>query len=148
MCCVCVCVCMCVCRINSLSPAWPSIVYTYCTSRERFKKDKIRSPCHRLHELSVYLDLDGPWEVTDVDVKGNIWVAPEGELLTGEAVSVFLDVRFGHDGHLLSRNGSSCRDTEFTFSRLAVDRDGKSWTGCNVSLRTINGFMKQHSHRQ
>ncbi len=69
---------------------------------------------------SPYLDLDGPWEVTDVDVKGNIGVASKGELLAGEAVSVFLDVCFGHDGHLLSRDGSSCWGKEFVFSTLPL----------------------------
>lgn len=47
---------------------------------------------------SPHLDLDGPREVTDVDIKGDIGVASEGEPLTGETVSVLLDVSFGHDG--------------------------------------------------
>lgn len=67
---------------------------------------------------SPYLDLDGPREVTDVHVKGNIGVASEGELLTGETVSVFLDVGFRHDGHLLPRDGPSCWGKEFTFGTL------------------------------
>lgn len=67
------------------------------------------------HTHSSYLDLDGPWEVTDVDIKSNVRVASEGELFTWETVSIFLDVCFGHDGHLLSRDCSSCRVKEFMF---------------------------------
>lgn len=67
-----------------------------------------------------YLDLDGPWEVTDVDIKSNVGVASKGELLTRETVSVFLDVCFGHDGHLLSRDGSSCGVQEVVFRIVIV----------------------------
>lgn len=73
---------------------------------------------------SLYLDLDGPWEITDIDIEGDIGVASEGELLTGEAVFVLLDVSLGHDGYFLSRDGSSCWGKKFMFSTMPV---GAGW---------------------
>ena len=55
----------------------------------------------------MYLDLDWPGEVADVDVEGDVGVGPEGELLTGEAFPELLDVVLGHAVHLLPRYGSS-----------------------------------------
>ena len=55
----------------------------------------------------MYLDLDWPGEVADVDVEGDVGVGPEGELLTGEAFPELLDVVLGHNVHLLPRYGPS-----------------------------------------
>lgn len=70
--------------------------------------DTWKTGIDNLGQNDPYLDLDWPWEVTDVDVKGDVGVTSEGELLTGKTVSVFLDVGLRHNGHLLSRDGSSC----------------------------------------
>lgn len=106
----------------------------------------------RVATSAFYLDLDGPWEVTDVDVKGDVWVAPEGELLTGEAVPVLLDVAFGHDGHLLPGNGSSCRDKEFTLSTLPSGRSDKWWMALDrqqhIIMNPLMGLSGKMSHQQ
>lgn len=83
------------------------------------------------HKHSPYLDLDGPWEITDVDIKGDIGVASKGELLTGETVSVFLDVSFGHDRYFLSRDGSSCWGKKFVFSTLSF---GDHWVPLHTEM--------------
>lgn len=49
-----------------------------------------------------YLDFDWPGEVADVDIKSDVGVASEAELLRGEAVPVLFDVCLGHDGDLLT----------------------------------------------
>lgn len=56
-------------------------------------------------QINSHLDLDGPGEVGHVDVEGDVVVKPEVELLTGEAVSVLLNVGPGYDGHLLAWDG-------------------------------------------
>lgn len=94
---------------------------------------------------SPYLDLDGPREVTDVHIESNIGVASEGKLLTGEAVSVFLDVGFRHDGHLLPRDGSSCWGKEFTLSTLTLVAASPTCRNCAALAETyyyeaINGL--------
>lgn len=57
----------------------------------------------------AHLDLDGPAEVGHVDVEGDVVVESEIKLLTGETVSVLLDVGPRYDGHFLTRDGSSCQ---------------------------------------
>ena len=102
------------------------------------------------HWHSPYLDLDGPWEVADIDIEGDVWVASEGELLTGETVSVFLDVGFGHDGHLFSRNGSGCWGKRVhVFNKLLNELHllqvlSKNHTGSAATYyyESINGFIK------
>lgn len=111
------------------------------------RKDQITGViCFILISPSPYLDLDGPWEVTDVDIKGNIGVASKGELLTGETVSVFLDVGFRHDGHLLPWDGSSCWGKEFVFSTLTFGRSPPCRDGAALAetyyYESINGSIK------
>lgn len=53
-----------------------------------------------------HLDLDRPAEVGDVHVEGDVVVAAEVELLTGEAVAVLLNVASEDDGHLLTGDGA------------------------------------------
>ena len=49
-----------------------------------------------------YLDLDWPGEVADIDIEGGVGVEAEVEFLTGETVSVFLNVGPGHNVHLFT----------------------------------------------
>lgn len=97
--------------------------------------------------MSPYLDLDWPWEITDINIKGNVGVASKRELFTGEAVSVFLDVCFGHNGHLLSGDRSSCWDKEFIFSTMSfsfqtayTQRTGAA-LAATCYYECINGFV-------
>lgn len=126
-----------------------ALLYTYHISSEQIWKQKHHTE-RRGDEITVwsaYLDLDRPWEVTDVDIKGNIGVASKGELLTGETVSVFLDVSFGHNGHLLSRDGSSCWGKEFTFSTLPFGvQIAQLHTEMELQHIIINPLMGLSSH--
>lgn len=96
---------------------------------------------------SPYLDLDWPGEITDVHIKGNVGVASKGELFTRETVSVILDVCFGHNGHLLSRDCSSCWEKEFIFSTMPFSFQTAytlSWGAAFTATcyyECINGFI-------
>lgn len=89
------------------------------------------------HIGSPYLDLDRPWEVADVDIKGDVGIASKGELLTRETVPVFLDVGFGHNGDLLSRDGASCWRKKVTaHCHLALKR----WLEWELGENIMNHF--------
>lgn len=55
-----------------------------------------------------YLYFNRPREVADVDVEGDVGIAAEAELLTGEAVPVLFNVGLGHNGDFFSRDGTCC----------------------------------------
>lgn len=55
-----------------------------------------------------YLYLNRPREVADVDVEGDVGIAAEAELFTGETVPVLFNVGLGNDGNFFSRDGACC----------------------------------------
>ena len=90
------------------------LVFTFLTRLGSWSSSGLHSHTHtHTHtHTEAYLYFNGPGEVADVDVEGDVGVAPEGELLTGEAVSVLLDIGLGDDGDLLSRHCPSYRGTQ------------------------------------
>lgn len=56
----------------------------------------------------TYLYFDWPREVADIDVEGDVGIAAEAELLTGEAVPVFFNVGLGNNRNFFSRDSARC----------------------------------------